>query len=363
MSGMSPTLASRPPSPASSPADASGIATPPAADAAGIATSPADAGGIATSPADAGGITVVVPVMHEPPDIALSLRLYREALAPLGRPLRFVTVLDGPLPRAREGLLRLRQSGLPVAIMSLQHPMGEAAALSVGLAEAVAPGEEAAPEAVLTLPAEPMVEPADLPKLVAGLGTHDMAVALRGLGGGAFAPTGKLDWLLRRLFGSSFRDVRSPVRAMRRAVAAELSPYGNQHRFLPMLAQAQGFTVGEISARPAVPPPTRRRSAPDWSVLLDALTIWFLLRFIKKPFRFFGGFGFALLALGGLATLWLVADKLIWGVPLADRPALILSTLTVVLGLQVISVGLIGEIITFAHAKELKDYKVDRLVE
>ena len=343
MSGMSPTLEARPPAPASS---------------------PADAGGIATLPADAGGIAVVVPVVHEPPDIALSLRLYGEALAPLGRPLRFVAVLDGPLPRAREGLLRLRQSGLAVAIMSLQHPMGEAAALSVGLAEAVAPAEgEAAPEAVLTLPAEPMIEPADLPKLVAGLGTHDMAVALRGEGGGAFAPTGKLDWLLRRLFGSSFRDVRSPVRAMRRAVAAELSPYGNQHRFLPMLAQAQGFTVGEILARPAVPPPTRRRSAPDWSVLLDALTIWFLLRFIKKPFRFFGGFGFTLLALGGLATLWLLADKLIWGIPLADRPALILSTLMVVLGLQIISVGLIGEIITFAHAKELKDYKVDRLVE
>jgi len=315
-----------------------------------------DAGGPRT-----GGIVAVVPVIHEPPDIAQSLARYREALAPLGRPLRFVLVLDGPQPRSREALLRLRQAGLPVEIMSLQHPMGEAAALAVGLAEA-AGGAEA--EAVLTLPAEPMVDPAELPRLVAGLEAHDMVVALRGEGtGGAFAPTGKLDWLLRWLFGSSFRDVRSPVRAMRKGVAAELSPYGNQHRFLPLLAQAQGFTVGEIAARPAVPPPTRRRSGPDWSVLLDALTIWFLLRFIKKPFRFFGGFGFALLALGGLATLWLVAARLIWGVPLADRPALILSTLTIVLGLQIISVGLIGEIITFAHAKELKDYKVDRLVE
>jgi hypothetical protein len=311
---------------------------------------------------ETGGIAVVVPVVREPPDMALSLARYREALAPLERPLRFVAVLDGPQPRAREALLRLRQAGQPVEIMSLQHPMGEAAALSVGLAEAVA-GSGGGDEAVLTLPAEPVVDPSELPRLVAGLEAHDMMVALRAEGGGAFAPTGKLDWLLRRLFGSPFHDVRSPVRALRKRVAAELSPYGNQHRFLPLLAQAQGFTVGEIQARPAVPPPTRRRSGPDWSVLLDALTIWFLLRFIKKPFRFFGGFGFALLALGGLVTLWLVASRLIWGVPLADRPALILSTLTVVLGLQIISVGLIGEIITFAHAKELKDYKVDRLVE
>ena len=63
------------------------------------------------------------------------------------------------------------------------------------------------------------------------------------------------------MFGSSFRDVRSPVRAMRPALAAELHPYGNQHRFLPLLAQAQGFTVGEIVARPAVPPPASRRIA------------------------------------------------------------------------------------------------------
>ena len=316
------------------------------------------------------GIAVVVPVIHEPPDIVSSLARYRDGLAPLGRPLRFVVVLDGPQPRSRDALMRLRRAGEPVEILSLQHPMGEAAALAVGLAEAVAPMKEAisagdgpADGTVLTLPAEPMVDSAELPRLVAALDAHDMVVALRGEATGAFAPTGKLDWLLRRLFGSSFRDVRSPVRAMRPALAVELNPYGNQHRFLPLLAQAQGFTVGEITARPAVPPPARRRSGPDWSVLLDALTIWFLLRFIKKPFRFFGGFGFALLALGALATSWLVAQRLIWGVPLADRPALILSTLTVVLGLQIISVGLIGEIITFAHAKELKDYKVDRLVE
>lgn len=339
MSGAAPALAVRPP--AAQDRSAVEPAAPPAA-----------------------GIAVVVPVIHEPPDIAASLARYRDGLAPLGRPLRFVVVLDGPQPRSRDTLLRLREAGEPVDILSLQHPMGEAAALAVGLAEAVSPaGERAAPATVLTLPAEPMVDSAELPRLVSALDAYDMVVALRGEATGAFAPTGKLDWLLRRLFGSSFRDVRSPVRAMRPALAAELNPYGNQHRFLPLLAQAQGFTVGEITARPAVPPPSRRRSGPDWSVLLDALTIWFLLRFIKKPFRFFGGFGFALLALGALATLWLVAQQLVWGVPLADRPALILSTLTIVLGLQIISVGLIGEIITFAHAKELKDYKVDRLVE
>ena len=71
----------------------------------------------------------------------------------------------------------------------------------------------------------------------------------------------------------------------------------------------------------------------------------------------------AVLAVGGIATSWLVVMRLFFGVGLADRPALILSTLLVVLGIQIIAVGLIGEIITFAYAREIKDYKVDRVVE
>jgi hypothetical protein len=305
---------------------------------------------------DDAALVAVVPVTYEPPDIGASLERYRRGLAPLGRPLRFVVVLDGPRPRALERLRDLRREGAAIEILALPHPLGEAAALAVGLGHAGA-------GTVLTLPVEPQTDPAELPRLVAALDGCDMVVAARG-GDAGLGREGKLDWLLRRLFDSPFRDVRSAVRAMRGEVAAELNPYGNQHHFLPLIAQSQGFTVREIAAGPATGERRRgRRLGLDWSVLLDVLTIWFLLRFIRKPFRFFGGIGFAVLALGGLATLWLVAVRLLWGVPLADRPALILSTLMIVLGLQIISVGLIGEIITFTWARELKDYRVERVVE
>jgi hypothetical protein len=100
----------------------------------------------------------------------------------------------------------------------------------------------------------------------------------------------------------------------------------------------------------------------DLSLLLDVATIYFLLRFVKKPFRFFGGFGFAVLAIGVLFTAYLVVSRLFFGVPLVDRPALVLTTLMVVLGIQIISVGLIGEIVAFTYAKDIKDYRVDRVV-
>ena len=93
------------------------------------------------------------------------------------------------------------------------------------------------------------------------------------------------------------------------------------------------------------------------------IAVFFLLRFLRKPFRFFGGFGFAVLMVGILITAWVVGARLFFGIPLGDRPALILSTLLVVLGIQIISVGLIGEIISFTYAKDIKDYRVDRVVE
>jgi hypothetical protein len=169
--------------------------------------------------------------------------------------------------------------------------------------------------------------------------------------------------MVNALFGTTLQDIRCGVRAMRAEVAKDLTVYGNQHRFLPLLAQAQGFVVREIDVASARPPQRSSRVLPvDVSLLLDIVTIYFLLRFLKKPFRFFGGFGFAILALGALFTAYLVIARLLFGVPLVDRPALVLSTLMIVLGIQIISVGLIGEIVAFTYAKDAKDYRVDRIV-
>ena len=165
-----------------------------------------------------------------------------------------------------------------------------------------------------------------------------------------------------RLFGKDYKDLRSNVRVLRKEVADELTLYGNQQAFLPLLAETLGFTTGEVDIE--VRRQARRRAqAPKPSVLLDLVTAYFLIRFMKKPFRFFGGFGLGVLALGVLVTGWLVLARLFFDVPLLDRPALILSTLMVVLGIQIIAVGLIGEIVTFAYTKEQRDYRVDRIVE
>lgn len=303
-------------------------------------------------------ISVVVPVVQDLDDVAATYQGYRQALARFKKPLEFIYVLDGPTPRALAALRALKSRGEPIEILSFATPFGEAAALTVGF-------RHAAGDVVLTLTAEAKVAPESLPQLVEALDSCDLVVARRVLPDGQPPQRRrKFDRMVNALFGTSLQDIRCGVRAMRAEVAKDLSIYGNQHRFLPLLAQAQGFAVREIDVPAARPPQRPRRLLPfDLSLALDVMTIYFLLRFLRKPFRFFGGFGFAILLVGGAFTAYLVIARLFFGVGLVDRPALVLSTLMVVLGIQIISVGLIGEIITFTYAKDIKDYRVERIVE
>jgi hypothetical protein len=299
-------------------------------------------------------LSVVVVIGRDGGSVAGIHRRYRLALASLGLELEFLYVLDGPLPRTLAALRELRSAGEIIEILTFSQSFGEAAALTVGFRRARAP-------LVMTLPLEPAVADADLPRLVEALGTSDMVVARRSAAAQPELP--KLERTMRILVGSPFHDLRCAVRVMKAEVAAELTLYGNQAHFLPLVAGAQGFAVREVEVGfPEDAPPKRARGI-NLSLALDVVTIFFLIKFMRKPFRFFGGIGFGILAVGGLATAWLVFSRLALGVPLADRPALILSTLMIVLGIQVIAVGLIGEIITFAYAREIKDYKVERIVD
>jgi glycosyltransferase involved in cell wall biosynthesis len=300
-------------------------------------------------------ISAVIVVTRDDDDIAAAHRAYRPALARLGRPLEMIYVVDGPLPRTTQALRALKAAGEPIEILSFATPFGESAALTVGF-------RHAAGDVVFTLTPEVQIAPDLLRLLLESLEGSDLVVARRKF---EEPPRRrKFDQAVNTLFGTSLHDIRCGVRVMRAEVAKELTIYGNQYRFLPLLAQAQGFAVRELdlpAARGGKGTP--RTLGLDASLLLDVVTIYFLLRFLKKPFRFFGGFGFAILAVGAVLTGWLVVSRLFFGVSLVDRPALVLTTLMIVLGIQIISVGLIGEIVAFTYAKDIKDYRVDRIVD
>lgn len=308
-------------------------------------------------------LAVIIPVSERFDELVSLVTEYRAGLDTLGMTYEFVFVLDGPFPDLRENIRRLKGASQRVKIVQLARWFGEATALAVGI-------KHTESDLVLTLPAYQQVEASRAAEVVSELEESgvDMVVAVRGP-----RTDSKINQVQAKVFhalfnfltGSRFHDLGCGVRAFRRAVADEVPLYGDQHRFFPVLAERVGFRVREL----ALPQAIAERSVRIYGAgvyirrLIDILTMLFLLKFTKKPLRFFGLIGSATFAVGGALVAWLVVQRLFFGIPLADRPALLLSSLLVVIGIQLFALGLIGELIIFAHVKDLPEYRIAEIVE
>ena len=305
-------------------------------------------------------LSVIIPITERYDDPAELFEAYNQALAGLGYDYEVIYVLDGPYPDTRRTLEVLQAAGHPVRVLQLSKKFGEATALT-------AASDHARGDILMTLPAFFQVEPSSLPRLVEGLEDDDMVIVRRWpRTDSAFnrLQTSLFNRLLSFLTGARFHDLGCGVRIFRRTVPEAVPLYGDQHRFMPVLALRQGFRVREIDLPQSPRDSFRRVYRPGVYPrrLLDMLTVFFLIKFTKKPLRFFGLIGSGTAALGGLALLYVIVERLFFDVGLADRPALLLSSLMVVLGVQIFGLGLIGELIIFTHAREIKEYAVREVV-
>jgi glycosyltransferase involved in cell wall biosynthesis len=308
-------------------------------------------------------LSAVVPVSERYDDVEALYKAYKTALESLDLSYEFVYVLDGEFPAVLATLDRLRRGGEPIKIVTLAKWFGEATALTIGFAHATG-------EIILTLPAYQQVEPQEIPQLVRSLDGCHMVVARRFPRRDSrinVFQSQAFHFFLERLLMRKlpFRDLGCGVRALRRDVVDEVQMLGDQHRFLPLLADQQGFKVREIDLTQARSDVHRRIYRPGVYLrrLLDMLTVVFITKFTKKPLRFFGLIGVFVFALGIIGTAYLSVERIFLGIPLADRPALVLAVLMIVMGFQMIAVGLIGELIIFIHGKEIKEYTIDRIIE
>ncbi len=306
-------------------------------------------------------LSAIVPVTERLHDVESLYWAYKAGIEAVGLAYEFIYVLDGDFPEALSALQGLRQKGEPIEIIALAKWFGEATALTIGFAHA-------AGDIFVTLPAYPQIVPDEISRLVAGLKDYDMVIARRFPRRDSILnviQSKVFHFLLNTMIAVPFHDLGCGVRALKRRVAEELNIYGDQHRFLPLLAAQQGFKVLELGTAQAKEDIFKRVYSPGVYIrrMLDILTIVFIVKFTRKPLRFFGLIGSFTLALGTLGAVYLAIERLYFGGALADRPALVLAVLMMVMGFQMIAVGLIGELIIFTHAKDLKEYRVERIVE
>jgi glycosyltransferase involved in cell wall biosynthesis len=305
-------------------------------------------------------ISVIVPVVERYDDVAELYGLYKKGLEDSGKSHEFIYVLDGDFGEVLAILKRLVAEGEKIKVIKLARWFGEATALTVGI-------QHSKGNAILTLPAYQQVESSEIPRLVESLKNCDMVIARRWPRKDSLLnriQAGVFHILLNPVSEFKFHDIGCGVRVFRKPVGQEVNIYGDQHRFLPILAHKYGFRVLEVNARQSNKD-IRKRIYPLGTYarrMLDIFSILFLVRFTKKPLRFFGILGSSIFAVGFLILLYLLMIKVFQGVALADRPILLLGTLLVVLGVQVFAIGLLAEIIIFTHAKDIKEYTIDQII-
>jgi glycosyltransferase involved in cell wall biosynthesis len=309
----------------------------------------------------AASVSVIVPIAERHDDIRDIHREYKAVLSAADRDIEMIYVIDGGgFLRAYEELKRLKGEGENLAIVRLSQSFGEAAAIMTGF-------HHARGDLILILPAYRQVEPDQLRKLFEEIPGHDFVAARRWPRTDSRwnrYQTRMFHWFLRLLTRNMFQDIGCGVRLVKRSVLEEITLYGDLHRFLPILAAKQGFNGVEVDlAQSGLERPVRTYSPGVYlRRMIDLMTVFFLVKFTKKPLRFFGLTGSAVMGAGFVITAYLVVSRLAFASPLSDRPLFLLGILFLVLGIQIFAIGLIGEIIIFTHARDFKEYHVEEII-
>jgi dolichol-phosphate mannosyltransferase len=305
-----------------------------------------------------GGLSVIVPVFGRMEPLDALYQEYAPALRDLEEPVEFLFVLQ-PENAARGAVLEpLRQQGEPIRILRLAQPAGAAQLTKAGATHARF-------DRLLVLPAYRRVVPESLSGLLARLDAGaDAAFAMRPATGESLSR--RLHrWLFHRLARpvskGMFTDLGSGVGALRREALLATPAYGDFFRFIPALMMREGFQVTEV-ATPRHPADTGRLFHTPGVYLrsvVDLLGMFFLARFTERPLRFFGLVGL-LLAVPGLVILVVLLVERLNGVGIANRPALLVGTLLLALGIQAIALGLVAEIIVHLSAPTRRSYRLAR---
>ncbi len=309
----------------------------------------------------AGGrrLSIVVPFYNEASSLPTLLVQIHEALA-RENDWQAIIVDDGSTDDYMEGLSRLPDEiGRRVTLVVFRRNLGKASALAAGFTLATG-------DVVVTLDADLQDDPAMIPELVARLDQgYDMVIGRKVP---RQDPVGKrlasfaFNSVVRMASGLRLRDVNSGFKVMRRKVVQGMDLYGEMHRLLPLLAAFKGFKVTEVDVkhRPRIHGRSHYGVERSWRGLFDLVTVTFLTRYHKRPLHLLGGVAGILFGFGSLICIYLLAYWLAGG-SLQDRPLLFFGILLISLSSQVFTLGLLGEMITFAtHTSDLSAY-IDRV--
>jgi glycosyltransferase involved in cell wall biosynthesis len=289
-------------------------------------------------------ISVVLPIYNESENLRV---LYRDLITTLEKTTKafeIICVDDGSQDGSLDVLKALSANDSRLVVIEFRRNFGQTAALAAGL-------RFARGEVVVTLDADRQNDPADIPALLAEIDRGmDLVCGWRHKRQDGLwlrlIPSRIANWLISTTTDVKLHDYGCTLKAMRQDVAKNLRLYGEMHRFIPAIASWYGVRMSEIKVRhhPRTAGVSKYGISRTFRVLLDLLTVKFLLGYSARPIQFFGSIGLVS-GVAGVGTLaWLFFERTVLGIPLADRPAVLGGIVLTLVGLQFITVGLLAEL-------------------
>jgi glycosyltransferase involved in cell wall biosynthesis len=310
-------------------------------------------------------LSIVIPVFNEEENIEPLIREIDAVMAPSGQHYEIVAVDDG----SKDGtftVLRglLCQQGSLKAVR-LKRNFGQTAALAAGLAYAQG-------EVIVLMDGDGQNDPADIPALLKKIDDgNDLVAGWRYNRQDPFLnrrlPSMIANLLISWTTQVKLHDYGCTLKAMRKDLAKSLRLYGEMHRFIPAIAYERGAQIAELKVnhRPRLRGKSKYGIMRTLRVVLDLLTVKFLASYSTRPAHVFGPIGFISGLAGFAMGLYLTVQKLVYGLPIGGRPLLLLAILLIFIGIQFITMGLLGEMLarTYHESQNRPVYVVGEILE
>ena len=292
-------------------------------------------------------LSIVIPIKDEKDNLPRLHERLTDALRASASSYEIVLVDDGSGDGSHLVMAQLAAQDPRVKVVRLRRNFGQSAAMQAGIDFAIG-------DVIVTMDGDLQNDPNDIPMLVKTLsdGNYDAVFGLRANRQDTFInrklPSNLGNWLIRKVTGVEIKDMGCTLRALRGDLAKSLSLYGEMHRFIPVLVQHAGATFVQVPVQhhPRTAGQTKYNITRTGRVLLDLITVKFMQSYMTRPMHVMGFAGLFAMFLGGLSLAATVVVKLVDGTSMIRNPLLHLSVMLELIGVQVISMGLVGELVT-----------------
>ncbi|MDD8018639.1 MAG: glycosyltransferase family 2 protein [Bacteroidota bacterium] len=287
----------------------------------------------------------MIPLLNEDESLRELHEQLKNSLNKVGGNYELIFVDDGSTDNSFKVLRELRQRNNRVKAVRFRRNYGKSAALMVGF-------QKAQGEFVITMDADLQDDPAEIPTLIRELKSgYDVVSGWKKKRRDPISktiPSKFFNFVTGKVTGIGIHDFNCGLKGYRRDVVKSVNVYGELHRYIPALAHWQGFRIGEtvVNHRPRRFGKTKFGMGRFFKGFLDLLTVVFTTRYITRPLHLFGGWGIFSVLVGLMIGGWLTYEKFFNGIALSNRPLFLVSLIMIIVGVQFISMGLLGELIT-----------------